>query len=47
MGLTIVKQIVEITGGDISAESEGLGYGSLFIFSIPMDECSPDDLEEN
>ena len=27
-----------MTGGAISVESEGLGKGSLFIFSIPMEE---------
>ena len=34
LGLTIVKQIVDISGGDISVESEGIGKGSLFIFTM-------------
>ena len=37
LGLTIVKQIVDISGGDISVESEGIGKGSLFIFTMKMD----------
>ena len=36
LGLTIVKQIVECSGGTIAVESAGLGKGSLFAFSIGM-----------
>ena len=36
LGLTIVKQIIEASGGKVTVESEGLGKGSLFIFSMMM-----------
>ena len=36
LGLTIVKQIVEASGGSIIAESGGPNRGSCFIFSMQM-----------
>ena len=36
LGLTIVKQIVEASGGSVSVYSEGLGHGSLFKFNMKM-----------
>ena len=36
LGLTIVKQIVELTGGEIKVESKGVGRGSTFSFKMPM-----------
>mmetsp|Transcript_21461 Transcript_21461/g.26390 ORF Transcript_21461/g.26390 Transcript_21461/m.26390 type:complete len:113 (+) Transcript_21461:1232-1570(+) len=36
LGLTIVKQIVEASGGSIIAESEGAAKGSTFILSMPF-----------
>ncbi|MFH1347097.1 MAG: ATP-binding protein [Candidatus Margulisiibacteriota bacterium] len=36
MGLTIAKEIVKAHGGKIWAESEGLGHGSTFIFTLPI-----------
>lgn len=36
MGLTIVKQIVEKSGGLIAVWSEGLGKGSYFYFNMPL-----------
>ena len=32
----MVKTIVEKSGGSIAADSEGLGYGSVFAFSMNM-----------
>ena len=34
LGLTIVKEIVELNGGMIFAHSQGLGCGSTFAFSM-------------
>lgn len=35
LGLTITRQLVELHGGTIRAESE-VGYGSRFIFTLPL-----------
>jgi signal transduction histidine kinase len=35
LGLAIVKAIVESHGGQVHAESDGKGQGSMFLFSIP------------
>ena len=37
LGLTIVKEIVEKSGGKICVRSKGIGHGSIFIFSMQMD----------
>jgi len=36
LGLTIVKSIVEKAGGSVSAQSEGVGKGSVFLFTMPL-----------
>lgn len=36
MGLAIVKRIIEVHQGRIWVESEGLGKGSAFCFSLPV-----------
>ncbi len=43
IGLTLVRQLVEMHGGTISASSEGLGKGSEFIVRLP---ASPDDPQQ-
>jgi two-component system sensor histidine kinase BaeS len=36
IGLTIAKYLVEAHGGEISVESEGVGKGSTFSFTLPV-----------
>ncbi len=38
IGLALVYRIVELHGGHIRVESEGLGNGSTFVFTIPKAE---------
>jgi signal transduction histidine kinase len=37
LGLGIVRQLVEIHGGSVRAESDGHGLGSRFIVTLPLD----------
>ena len=46
LGLTIVKQIVELTGGEIKVESKGVGRGSTFSFEMPMKAFQEDNDEQ-
>ncbi|HMQ03608.1 MAG TPA: hybrid sensor histidine kinase/response regulator [Pyrinomonadaceae bacterium] len=41
LGLAIVKSIVEMHGGTVRAESEGLGQGAAFSISLPIYDTSP------
>jgi two-component system, sensor histidine kinase len=41
IGLALAKGLVELHGGSISVESEGLGHGSEFIVRIPFDQGAP------
>jgi PAS domain S-box-containing protein len=36
IGLTLVKQLVEMHGGSVHAESPGLGQGATFIVTLPV-----------
>ena len=44
LGLTIVKQIVEQSGGAVSIESDGIGKGTLFIVCMKMDHIKEPSL---
>ena len=39
IGLSVVKKLVEMHGGDISARSDGLGCGSTFEITLPRAEA--------
>jgi PAS domain S-box-containing protein len=43
IGLTLVKKLVEMHGGTVSAHSDGLGQGSEFVIRLPIlaDEPAP------
>jgi PAS domain S-box-containing protein len=41
VGLTLVKRLVELHGGSVSASSEGLGEGSKFIVHLPLSKVAP------
>jgi CheY-like chemotaxis protein len=52
LGLSIVKQLVELHGGSISAKSGGSGMGSTFRISLPLmasidDQLEPDPLRQH
>ena len=42
LGLAICKGLVEAHGGRIRAESDGLGRGTRFTFTLPVDEAAVD-----
>ena len=42
LGLTIVKQIVEKSGGKVGVKSEGVGHGSLFFFTMNLEMAQAD-----
>lgn len=43
LGLALVKGVVDLHGGSIRAESEGLGKGTRFILSLPLVARPTDD----
>lgn len=45
LGLSIVKKLVGLMGGDVYAESEGVGKGSKFIVTLPS--CLLEESESN
>ncbi len=43
LGLSIVKQLIELHGGTIRAESAGEGLGSTFILTFPVSPVRGDE----
>jgi signal transduction histidine kinase len=46
VGLAIVKNLVELHGGTVQAQSPGIGAGSTFIVRFPCTEATPAKLAE-
>lgn len=44
LGLAIVRQLVELHGGQVWVESEGAGYGAIFTISLPLAVVSSAEL---
>jgi hypothetical protein len=42
LGLTIVKQLVELHGGTVTAHSAGEGQGATFVVHLPLDSAAPE-----
>jgi PAS domain S-box-containing protein len=42
LGLTLVKQLIELHGGRVDVRSEGPGRGSEFTLWLPRAECAPE-----
>ena len=47
LGLTIVKQLVELNKGSIGVHSEGSGKGSAFCFTMKMEMLDEEPEPEN
>lgn len=43
LGLGVVRQLVELHGGTVHAESEGRGFGARFVVILPIDSAAASD----
>lgn len=43
LGLSLVKHLVELHGGSVSAQSGGEGQGSTFVVNLPVQIASPEE----
>ena len=41
IGLTLVRRLVELHGGTVTAQSEGLNRGSTFVVKLPLTRAAP------
>ncbi len=41
LGLALIKGMIDLHGGDVSARSAGLGQGSEFVIRLPLDFAGP------
>jgi len=41
LGLSLVRRMVELHGGKVWAESKGPGWGSRFVFTLPLVASQP------
>jgi signal transduction histidine kinase len=46
IGLTLVRQLVDMHGGRVFARSGGIGAGSTFVVELPLQQASADDAAE-
>jgi signal transduction histidine kinase len=46
LGLSIVRHLVELHGGHVSASSEGPGKGATFLVSLPLRTIPLDDADD-
>jgi PAS domain S-box-containing protein len=47
LGLSIVKQLVDLHGGHVEAHSEGVGTGAMFTVTLPVRAVLPADQEDS